>query len=75
MNEQPEETIFVRKDRRYNRRFLQQPLSGRSRCLHAGLGLGKGQVEKPGWTGPSAQMVPGGERRRSLVQTGVVKPT
>jgi hypothetical protein len=35
-----EETIFVRKDRRY--RFLQQPLSGRSRCLHAGLGAGKG---------------------------------
>ena len=43
------ETVFVGKNRLYNRRFLQdvQPLSRRSGRLHAGIGLGEGPVREP----------------------------
>ena len=50
------ETIFVGKDRLYNRRFSAdvQPLPGRSGGLHAGLGVGEGTGREPGRAGPRA---------------------
>jgi transposase len=42
------ETIFVGKDRLYNRRFVPD----RSGGLHAGLGVGEGTGREPGWARP-----------------------
>ena len=50
------ETVFVGKDRQYNRRFLQMcshylVAAGR---LHAGVGLGEGSGREPGRAGARA---------------------
>ena len=42
------ETVFVGKDRLYNRRFLQMYIIHRT-GLHAGFGLGEGSSREPGW--------------------------
>ena len=48
------ETIFVGKERAYNRRFPAdvQPLPGGAGGLHAGVRLGEGPGREPGWHGP-----------------------
>ena len=44
------ETVFLGKDRQFNRRFLQMcgHLPGRADCLHAGVRLGEGAGREPG---------------------------
>jgi len=64
------ETIFVGKDRQYNRRFLQMCAhhSGRSCRLHTSLGLGEGPGREPGRPGARALLHPttaGEELRRT----------
>jgi len=49
------ETVFIGKDRQFNRRFLRMcPLFGRANRLHAGLGLGEGASREPGRGGARA---------------------
>ena len=50
------ETVFIGKDRQFNRRFLANvwPLPGRANGLHAGFGLGKGAGREPGRSGARA---------------------
>src|SRR5947199_3150556 len=50
------ETIFVGKQRLYNRRFPAdvQSLPRRADRLHAGIGMGEGASREPGWARPRA---------------------